>query len=150
MDPQLTMKFYIVICTIICASSCIMMIYLLSQLKRMKRSQETIKEVVKEDTESLQKKLDNLERMQVQLGQGLLNADEKLQDWVERINRLEIRDSHFGSYQHAAKLVELGANSEEVISTCGLSRAEAELVIMVNKKSKREPNNHNDDTKVNI
>lgn len=89
-----------------------------------------------DEHKKLRKKIEHFERIQVQMGQNILHQEDKVETWSERITRIEVRESQFASYHHAAKLVELGANQDEIAQTCGLSRAEAELVVMVNRQNK--------------
>lgn len=98
----------------------------------------------------LQQKLDVLrdhsEKLD-HLAEGVGILAEKMSASDSRLSRVEVRDSQVGSYQQAAKLVELGAQKEEVAQTCGLSRAEADLVALVNRhQSLKSKLNQQDDS----
>lgn len=52
----------------------------------------------------------------------LVSMDNQLQD-------LENKRDNDGGYQHALRILEMGGNKEEIITSCHLSNAEAELLM---------------------
>lgn len=70
----------------------------------------------------------------------LINADLVFAKQVAEINRqlvsmdnqlqaLENKRDNDGGYQHALRILEMGGDKEEIISSCHLSNAEAELLM---------------------
>lgn len=73
----------------------------------------------------------------------LVNADLMFAKQLNEINRqfvsmdnqlqaLENKRDNDGSYQHALRILEMGGDKEEIISSCHLSNAEAELLMNLN------------------
>ncbi|WP_298626999.1 DUF2802 domain-containing protein [uncultured Legionella sp.] len=92
---------------------------------------------------SFQNKIDSLEQSIIQITRDhpvLINADLVFSKQLKEINNqlismdnqlqnLEnIRDND-GGYQHAIRILEMGGNREEIVNSCHLSNAEAELIM---------------------
>lgn len=52
----------------------------------------------------------------------------------ERQDQLELRDPETGTYVQAIRQVQRGATAEALVADCGLTQAEAELVIALHSK----------------
>ncbi|WP_283392776.1 DUF2802 domain-containing protein [Photobacterium phosphoreum] len=83
--------------------------------------------------ESLTKQLNELRT-------GSLGMSDKLVDLIEQIERVEIRqneiamnDSGGRLYSRTSKMVELGADVNELMKECDLPKAEAELLLSLQK-----------------
>ncbi|MDP1708231.1 MAG: DUF2802 domain-containing protein [Gammaproteobacteria bacterium] len=59
--------------------------------------------------------------------------ERQLQYLSRRQNQLELRDPVTQTYEPAIRMVRSGADVEELVSTCGLARAEAELIMMLHR-----------------
>jgi uncharacterized protein YoxC len=81
--------------------------------------------------------------------QGLSNASmgigrklQVLEKDSERLNgkvtEIQKNDPTTVSYSEAARLVGMGANVDELMNACGISRPEAELVLALTKKQEQE------------
>ncbi len=57
-----------------------------------------------------------------EINSQLISMDNQLQD-------LENKRDNDGGYQHALRILEMGGNKEEIVDSCHLSNAEAELLI---------------------
>ena len=53
----------------------------------------------------------------------------------ERIERVELHEPGEQSYLQAVRMAKKGAPVEELVETCGLSRGEAEFILMLNNHS---------------
>lgn len=62
------------------------------------------------------------------VGQHLANVEHVMRRIIERQDRLDLKDSSNQSYEHAIRLIQNGANLDEIIANCGLVREEAELL----------------------
>src|SRR5262245_49774692 len=76
----------------------------------------------------LGKRVESYQQINVRLGEQLRELSKKVAPLPERLNRIEQRDPASLSFSQAARLVGLGASAAELSQSCGLSRAEAELV----------------------
>lgn len=70
---------------------------------------------------------------------GLGQKISSLEDSLDRLSDLQDkavhRDPELASYTHAIKMVEMGATHDDLVKNCGLSKAEADLVLSLHKKS---------------
>tara|TARA_Y100001956_G_C4125488_1_gene189818 strand:- start:3304 stop:3798 length:495 start_codon:yes stop_codon:yes gene_type:complete len=70
----------------------------------------------------------------VGLGQRVSEQHDIIQHLNERITELEQEDSDGRLYSRASKMVQLGADLNELIEECELPKAEAELMMSLQKK----------------
>lgn len=162
----LALKLFLVMSSLVCVFAAILsMVALYKQsvlnrsLDRFKRDlnkldrdnlqlTESFNQIVANQNQHLDVLKDHAQHI-TEVSTAVNKLSDKLHASDSRISRVEVRDSQTGSYQHAAKLVELGAQQEEVAQTCGLSRAEADLVALVNRhhnlKSKLNNQSDNED-----
>jgi len=91
----------------------------------------------------LREKTDVLEQLITQINKDhpvLINADLVFAKQLREINRqlvsmdnqlqdLENKRDNDGGYQHALRILEMGGDRDEIVSSCHLSNAEAELLM---------------------
>lgn len=79
------------------------------------------------------------------MGKHLANLEKQYaalaikQDELSRQQQVQFEQHDNSNYIHASKLIEKGADVHEVVNSCGLSRAEAELLKRLNAPQKTEP-----------
>ncbi|MCL9684378.1 DUF2802 domain-containing protein [Legionella maioricensis] len=90
-----------------------------------------------------QEKIDSLEQLTVQIQKDhpvLINADLLFAKQLREINKqlismdnqlqdLENKRDNDGGYQHALRILEMGGDRDEIVASCHLSNAEAELLM---------------------
>lgn len=88
----------------------------------------------------LQAELEELRSGIIGVGQRVLQVDNQLSELAvqqtelnEKQQALELTDPESKIYSRAVKMVELGADLEEIIRECELPRAEAELLFSLHK-----------------
>ena len=64
-------------------------------------------------------------------GQHVIKLEQQMRGLCERQDALELRASTDQPYDRASQLAQDGASVDDIVNSCGLSRAEAELVIML-------------------
>ncbi|NOI12674.1 DUF2802 domain-containing protein [Vibrio hepatarius] len=108
---------------------------------RMKRSQARAFEHARQQNRKLDKELQkaNKQLLEVRsvvvgLGQRVSEQQDIIQHLNERITELEQEDSDGRLYSRASKMVQLGADINELIEECELPKAEAELMMSLQKK----------------
>ncbi|ADZ92423.1 DUF2802 domain-containing protein [Marinomonas mediterranea] len=93
-----------------------------------------------------QEKADANQKKQVQvlasgsigMGRRLVAIEKKLNIAVERQSEIISKESTGGvSYNRAMELLEMGATVDDLVSKCGLIRAEAELISLLKSESRR-------------
>lgn len=73
----------------------------------------------------------------VGMGQRLMAMEKRLQAGTQKSEKIDYyQDEEFQPYSQAAQLFKMGLDAEEVARRCGLSRAEASLLEVMQKNSK--------------
>ena len=67
------------------------------------------------------------------VGDHVVMLEQQVQRIIERQNMLELRSCGDRPYSQASQLVHNGADIEELVGTCGLTRGEAELLVMMQR-----------------
>jgi len=73
----------------------------------------------------------------VGIGKRLNRLEKKIKSQELRQNKLENSEPNLQVYGQAMALVHKGAKVDEVVSYCGLSRGEAELLMFVNNEGRK-------------
>lgn len=104
------------------------------------RSLSRVRSAAKEEREQLLGKVESLRRQLVEMHSGTIGMGQRLQAMEGLVNRLQdnqqelsLQDPERKLYSRAAKMVELGADIEELMAECELPKAEAELLISLRK-----------------
>ena len=83
----------------------------------------------------LGRRVDNYQNGNVSMGEDLHELRALVAPLPDRLARLEQRDPASLSFEQAAKLVGMGASVDELTQSCGLTKAEAELMSKLHKSS---------------
>lgn len=81
----------------------------------------------------LEQELGALCNASVRAGEHVVRLEQQVQRIVERQNQLELRSGGDRPYSQASQLVNRGADIDELMNTCGLTRGEAELLVMMQR-----------------
>lgn len=68
-------------------------------------------------------------------GEHVVRLESQVQRILERQNQIDMRVNVERPYSQASQLVMRGADIEELVETCGLTRGEAELLVMMQRAS---------------
>ncbi|XEI34769.1 DUF2802 domain-containing protein [Aeromonas veronii] len=101
--------------------------------KRSKQESEASVTTLQGQLESLRKQMMELHTGAIGMGQRLQSVEGAMQQVNDRQQELTLQDPERRLYSRAAKMVELGADLDEVMSECELPKAEAELLISLRK-----------------
>ncbi|MFM5598884.1 DUF2802 domain-containing protein [Aeromonas sp. 55A] len=107
--------------------------YIWFKSKRSKQESEASVASLQGQLESLRKQMMELHTGAIGMGQRLQSVEGAMQQVNERQQELTMQDPERRLYSRAAKMVELGADLDEVMSECELPKAEAELLISLRK-----------------
>lgn len=105
-------------------------------LRRFKREQLLFREQCGDASErihQLEQELGALCNASVGAGEHVLRLEQQMQRIIERQNGLEMRSAGDRPYNQASQLVNRGANIDELVDSCGLTRGEAELLVMMQR-----------------
>ncbi len=105
-----------------------------SKTKRIIQRQKEVNTQFDRDIKKTNKQLLELRSVMVGLGQKLNDQQEIIQFLNERIVELENSDNDGRLYSRASKMVQLGADVDELIEECELPKAEAELMLSLQNK----------------
>lgn len=74
----------------------------------------------------------------VGVGKRISRLESRTRQQAERQSRLEHREPDLQNYGNAARLAHKGADMDELIDHCGLSRGEAELILFLNTQKQEQ------------
>ncbi len=117
----------------------ILMVTLLASLVTggiyVKRLQKTIK-AQGQNLDSLERDIQAICLGAKGMGDTVVRLERKLRETTERQDQLDLREPDTRPYHQAITLVHKGAKVDELVSTCGLARNEAELVHLLHRAEK--------------
>lgn len=109
------------------------------------RALDSIRRNASDLTDSLRLAQDRVKQIEQELGalcsasvgagDHLMRLDQQVRRINERQNILEMRSVGDRPYAQASELVHKGADIEELMEACGLTRGEAELLVMMQRGS---------------
>jgi chromosome segregation ATPase len=108
--------------------------YALGQTQRASASAAENMSQLCERVQQLEQELGALCSASVGAGEHLVRLEQQVQRIVERQNHLEMRASVEQPYARASQMVTRGADVDELVETCGLTRGEAELLVMMQNR----------------
>nr|WP_207062488.1 DUF2802 domain-containing protein [Motiliproteus sp. SC1-56] len=73
------------------------------------------------------------------VGRRLKQVEGRLNITAEKQQELENRDPGALAYNQAAKLMEMGADVDDLVANCGIARPEAELMALLHREIKAAP-----------
>lgn len=112
---------------VIAMSALVMVFALGRRLARQERQQEALVKVLRNEIRAMN-------NASVGVGKRLQKLEHRLQITAEKQLELENRDPGALAYNQAAKLMEMGAEVEDLVSACGLGRPEAELMALLHRE----------------
>lgn len=88
---------------------------------------------LRERVHLLEQELGALCSASVGAGGHLVRLEQQVRRVIERQDQLEMRAGAERPYSQASELVSRGADIDELMQTCGLTRGEAELLVMMQR-----------------
>lgn len=76
------------------------------------------------------------------VGRRVMTCEQSLKQLAGAVEEMRQNDPLRVSYDEASRLVELGADTEDLMNSCGISRPEAELVTALRRRLPDNPNIH--------
>lgn len=132
------MLYLVLILSVLCIGNCIA---LYSLWKKKQHSDELYTKQIEQQSQAfngLNRRLETYLLGSMRMGEELheLQQQQKtLAPLPEKILRMEQRDLSSLSFTQAARLIGLGASTEDIKQSCGLSQSEAELVQRLHQKN---------------
>ncbi len=113
------------------ATTVLLAIVCLALFRKLKRAQEYLVDMQNKLDQS-QSDVRALCTGAVGVGRRLNRIEAKLRIQNERQDKLELNEPSLQVYGQATRMAKKGADLDELVNTCGLSRGEAELIVMLN------------------
>ncbi|MBQ4831760.1 DUF2802 domain-containing protein [Pseudoalteromonas sp. MMG010] len=102
----------------------------------LERTQEH--KILSEQTDILRSEVNELRIGLLSVGNRVLTIEQQANELLQNQEAQKYEDPDAKIYSRAVKMVELGADLEEVIRECELPRAEAELLMTLHRQKKVE------------
>jgi len=101
--------------------------YLFLRVKRQERRHQALINVLRNEIRAMT-------NGSIGMGNRLLAIEQKLDMTVEKQQELENRDPGVLAYNQAARLMEMGADVDDLVRSCGIGRPEAELMALLHRE----------------
>lgn len=105
----------------------IIILILFIRQKRLEKSSQLL-------VASLRSEIQAMSGSTIGMGKRIVDIETKLETTLEKQRELEQRDPDEVAYAQAARLVEMGANVDDLVHSCGIGRPEAELMTLMHKE----------------
>ncbi|HEY9120971.1 MAG TPA: DUF2802 domain-containing protein [Marinobacter sp.] len=99
-----------------------------------RRENRKLREQLKERCEMLVRELHATASGSMGVGQRVVTCERQLHELRGMLDEMRQNDPLRISYDEASRLVDLGADIDDLMNTCGISRPEAELVSALRKR----------------
>lgn len=96
--------------------------------RRMSRQIQALEERQTQRLQQLKSEVNTFQQGSIRMGEDLVTLRDQFKRMEDKQQRIEQHDPQSLPYNQAARLVSLGASVEDLTQSCGLSKAEAELV----------------------
>lgn len=83
---------------------------------------------------ALRKEVQAMTSTTIGMGKRMVDVEAKLNDSIEKQIALAERDPDDVAYKQAARLVEMGADVDDLVHSCGIGRPEAELMTLMHRE----------------
>ena len=112
---------------LIAASASIFAAIVFVRLKKQERQHQALINVLRNEIHAMT-------NSSIGMGKRLIEVEQKLNLTADKQLELENRDPGVLAYNQAAKLMEMGADVDDLVHNCGLGRPEAELMALLHKE----------------
>ena len=109
------------------------------RLQRKLQAMELLLKELLKARDSARKQLNELHTSTLGVGQKLGQLAKEIVSVEERQQEMVLQDPDGRLYSRAARMVELGADIDEVMAECEIPKAEAELLISLRAAKQRKP-----------
>jgi uncharacterized protein YoxC len=130
-DTPMTLAMIISVTFVTMLCGCMLAISL-NVLRKVQKLQERLESEVR----AMRGEVTAVGRGAVGLGKRVQTLQQRVDATERRQEELEYKDVGDVAITHASKLVQMGADSAELVSTCGLSKAEATLLSLMHARTR--------------
>ena len=116
-----------IIALVLGASAICFSMVLFLRLRKQERKHQALINVLRNEIHAMT-------NSSIGMGKRLIEVEQKLNLTADKQLELENRDPGVLAYNQAAKLMEMGADVDDLVQSCGLGRPEAELMALLHKE----------------
>ena len=120
--------------SVICVCNSVAVYMLWKKNQHLESLHAQLLEQQKEAQKNLNRRLESYLSSSMRMGEELHELQKSVAPLPEKILRMEQKDPSSLSFTQAARLVGLGATTEDIKQSCGLSQSEAELLQRMHSK----------------
>ena len=129
------MHYLVLVLSLLCIGNCIALYSLWRKKQHSDQLHAKQMEQQSQAFKDLSRRLDIYLSGSMSMGEELHELQKSIAPLPDKILRMEQRDLSSLSFTQAARLVGLGASTEDIKQSCGLSQSEAELVQRLHQKN---------------
>ena len=96
-----------------------------------------LRQQLRDSSENLVRELHATSSGSIGVGNRVIACERQLHELRAQFDEMRQNDPLRVSYDEASRLVDLGADVDDLMNTCGISRPEAELVSALRRRQKR-------------
>ncbi len=127
MSELTLMESLMLLLTLLAVVACAVCCYVYLRLRRQERRHQALINVLRNEIRAMT-------NGSIGMGKRLLAIEHKLNITVEKQQELENRDPGVLAYNQAARLMEMGADVDDLVRSCGIGRPEAELMALLHRE----------------
>ncbi|MEM5530540.1 DUF2802 domain-containing protein [Gammaproteobacteria bacterium AS21] len=115
-----------ILLTALAVMSVVVVVLFIKQKKAEKRSRLL--------AAALRREIATMSNSTIGMGKQIVEIEKKLESSLEKQLEFEQRDPDDVAYSQAARLVEMGADVDDIVHSCGIGRPEAELMALMHRE----------------
>ena len=116
-----------IIALVLGASAICFSMVLFLRLRKQERKHQALINVLRNEIHAMT-------NSSIGMGRRLIEVEQKLNLTADKQVELENRDPGMLAYNQAAKLMEMGADVDDLVKNCGIARPEAELMALLHQE----------------
>lgn len=104
-------------------------VVLFKRMRQYERRQQVLVSLLRNEIQAIT-------NSSIGMGRRVVEIEQKLNNTAEKQLELENRDPGAMAFNQAARLMEMGANVDDLVESCGIGRPEAELMALLHQELK--------------
>ena len=112
---------------VLALGACVASVFLYFRVQKQERQHQALINVLRNEIQVMT-------NSSIGMGRRLIEVEQKLNLTADKQMELENRDPGMLAYNQAAKLMEMGADVDDLVKNCGIARPEAELMALLHQE----------------
>lgn len=119
--------FLLLLCALLALTTVVACILLYRRMRHYEQQQQALVKVLRNEIRSMTSG-------SIGMGRRMLEIEQKLNITADKQQELENRDPGVLAYNQANRLMEMGADVDDLVKSCGIGRPEAELMALLHRE----------------